>query len=217
MNRIIIARHGNTFRTGEIPRRIGTKTDIPLVEYHKAESIGKYLKHNNLVPSAVYAAPLRRTVETAEIAVQIMDIELEVRRLSDFSEIDYGHDENRTDEEIFIRLGKGNRDRGIAIIDAWNKNAIVPNGWQANSKKIMQTWIDFANRMLDCHSGQNTLIVSSNGIIRFAPCLTGNFEKFLQEHDIKVSTGGICIFEYIENEKKWRCCGWNIKPYEIYA
>ena len=217
MSRIIIARHGNTFKTGEIPRRIGSKTDIPLVEYHKAESIGKYLKYNGLVPSVVYAAPLLRTVETAEIAVRVMEIESKVLKLNEFSEIDYGLDENCTDEEIFMRLGKGNRDKGIQIIDAWNKNAITPEGWQADSAKIRQTWVDFANRTLHSHRGQNILIVSSNGIIRFAPYLTGNFEKFSEEHDIKVSTGGICVFEYNEDEKKWRCCGWNIKPYEIYT
>ncbi|MDR0558717.1 MAG: phosphoglycerate mutase family protein [Prevotellaceae bacterium] len=211
--RIIVARHGNTFKNGETPRRAGAKTDLPLVESVKAENIGKYLKSRDIVLSTVYASPLRRTVETADLAVNAMHISLKILKLDEFTEIDYGPDENKTEEEVYARLGNGDRNKGKAIIDAWNREAKVPDGWIAEPEKIMKNWYDFAvNKVLRYDRGRNVLIVSSNGIIRFAPCLTGNFEKFIQEHDIKINTGGICIFEKDENDRFWTCAGWNIKP-----
>ena len=56
------------------------------------------------------------------------------------------------------------------------------------------------------------LIVSSNGIIRFAPYLTGDFQSFAAEHDIKVGTGCVCVFEKEDNEENFRCTAWNVKP-----
>ena len=43
MNTLIIARHGNTFRKGETPTRVGSRTDLPLVEDERGRGIGKYL------------------------------------------------------------------------------------------------------------------------------------------------------------------------------
>ena len=62
--RLIIARHGNTFRLEETPTRVGAKTDLPLVEEFKGRSIGRYLKHD-IIPDVIYAAPLLRTMQTA--------------------------------------------------------------------------------------------------------------------------------------------------------
>lgn len=214
--KIIIARHGNTFRSGETPTRVGAKTDLPLVEEQRGRSIGKYLKDNNLIPDIVYAAPLLRTMQTAELAIQAMEIQTPAIPLNDFIEIDYGPDENQKEKDVFERLGNGNLDEGKKIIEAWNKNATVPNGWNVNPHQIIKTWGNFAKNI---ESGQNrtVLLVTSNGILRFAPYLTGIFEKFSQEHDIKVATGGICIFEKKDDEPFWTCTAWNVKPYKLYS
>src|SRR5258706_236449 len=55
------------------------------------------------------------------------------------------------------------------------------------------------------------LVVTSNGIARFSPYLTGNFDAFIAEHNIKISTGALCIFENSSAET-WRCLKWNVKP-----
>ncbi|MDH6306434.1 broad specificity phosphatase PhoE [Parabacteroides sp. PF5-5] len=214
--KIIIARHGNTFRPGETPTRVGAKTDLPLVEEHRARSIGIYLKENNLIPDTVYAAPLLRTKQTAELAVQVMGLQTSVIPLVDFVEIDYGVDENRTEEEVMMRLGAGDIAKGKAIIDAWNKEAIVPDGWHVNPQQIIRTWEDFAAKVASDPAHQTVLLVSSNGILRFAPYLTGDFEKFTQEHEIKVATGGVCVFEKEDNEPFWTCTAWDVKPYKLY-
>ena len=44
MKTLIIARHGNTFRPGETPTRVGSRTDLPLVEEERGRGIGRWLK-----------------------------------------------------------------------------------------------------------------------------------------------------------------------------
>ena len=214
-NRIIIARHGNTFRSDETPTRIGARTDIPLVEEHRGKSIGKYLIENDIIPDIVYAAPLLRTRQTAELAVQAMGIKLPVIPIDDFVEIDYGIDENKTEEDTLLRLGDGVIEKGKEIIEAWNKDATVPDGWNVNPQQIIKTWEDFAENIVS-EQCQTVLLVTSNGIIRFAPYLTGDFGQFSQKHDIKVATGGVCIFEKEADEPFWTCTAWNVKPYKIF-
>ena len=211
--RIIIARHGNTFRPGETPTRVGAKTDLPLVEDNRGTSIGKYLKDNDLIPDKIYAAPLLRTMQTARLAIRGMGIREEIVQLNQFREIDYGPDENKTEQEVLLRLGKGDATEGKKIIDAWDKNAIVPDGWKVDPYQIIRTWMDFAANVA-LH--QTTFVVSSNGIIRFAPYITGDFEDFAANHDIKVATGGLCIFEKEDTDPFWTCVDWNIKPYKLY-
>ncbi len=206
--RLIIARHGNTFEKGQTPTRVGGRTDLALVETERGTNVGLYLKQENLMPAVVYAAPLKRTTQTAELAVKALGMDLPVVAETSFTEIDYGPDENKTEEEVIARIGQ-------AAIDAWNKEATVPNGWIVNPKAIIQNWIDFGNDMMTKHTDENVLIVSSNGIIRFAPYLTGNFDAFCKEHDIKVGTGCVCIFERETGETDWRCVAWNVKPKDL--
>jgi probable phosphoglycerate mutase len=211
--KLIIARHGNTFRPGETPTRVGAKTDLPLVEEERGKSIGLYLKEHSLLPDRIYSSPLKRCLETAGLARKAMNIETDISIINGFTEIDYGADENKTEEEVMLRLGNGDLEKGRTIIEEWNKKAIVPDGWKADPQQIIKTWEDFAEKEVPPH--QTVLLVASNGIIRFAPCLTGNFEWFSQAYDIKVSTGSLCIFEKEDNESFWTCTAWNIKPYNL--
>ena len=215
---LIIARHGNTFRSGEIPTRVGARTDLALVEEGRGRSIGKYLKENNLVPDIIYTSPLLRTKRTAELAAEEMGVDYgSIIELDDFTEIDYGADENKTEEEVMLRLGNGNVEDGKKIIELWNKEAIVPEGWNVDPQKIIKTWVDFAGRQVSGkEENRVVLLITSNGVIRFAPYLTGDFEKFTAGHDIKVATGGVCIFEKEDEDSFWKCVAWNIKPYKLF-
>ncbi|MDR2337672.1 MAG: histidine phosphatase family protein [Deltaproteobacteria bacterium] len=207
MTKLIIVRHGNTFNKGEIVTRVGGRTDLPLVESGvlQATKAGELLKSKNIKIEVVYAAPLKRTMQTAEGILRALGKDnLPIESLSDFTEIDYGVDENKPESEVLARLGE-------KALQDWSEKAIVPDGWNVNPEEIIQNWIRWSERISS--SGKNTLIVSSNGIIRFAPYITGDFEKFSKEHDIKVSTGAICIFEYQSNilPGKWVYVDWNIK------
>ena len=216
ITRIIIARHGNTFKPDDTPTRVGFETDLPLVEEHRARSIGKYLLEHNLVPHVAYAAPLLRTMRTAELAIEELKGNLKPNIADDFKEIGYGPDENKTEDEVMLRLGNGNISKGKSIINEWNKSAKVPHGWQVSPDLIIQSWKLFAEKVFKSYANKTAMLVSSNGIMRFSPYLTGDFLQFSEQYDLKVSTGGICIFEREKNEKKWKCTGWNIKPYKLY-
>lgn len=203
MKTLIIARHGNTFRPGETPTRVGAGTDLPLVEEERARGIGKYLKKQGYMPTKIYAAPLKRTMETAELAAQELGFSGSIERLNDLTEIDYGPDENKTEDAVIARIGQ-------EAIDLWNAKAIVPSGWKVDPEKLAKVWCDFAESIGE---NETVMAVSSNGVIRFAPYITGDYDAFCAEHDIKVATGGVCVFVY-ENGV-WTAKEWNVKAFKF--
>lgn len=203
--RIIIARHGNTFSKEQTPLRVGARTDLPLVETERGTNIGKYLKMRTLFPSAVFAAPLKRTTETARLAIAALDKDIPLKSDNRFTEIDYGPDEAKTEDEVIARIGQ-------EAMDKWNREAIVPDGWKVSVEGIIKAWEEFAKEVERDYLNKNVMVVSSNGIIRFAPYLTGDFKKFAEDFDIKVSTGGVCILEKEEEDRYWRVAEWGIKP-----
>lgn len=205
--RIIIARHGNTFTKDQTPTRVGGRTDLPLVESERGTNVGKYLKFKNIIPDVVFAAPLKRTTETAKLAVAALGLDLPVVPNDEFTEVDYGPDENKTEDQVIARIGE-------EAIRLWNEQAIVPDGWKVSVDGLINTWQKFAAEVEENYAGKNVLLVSSNGVIRFAPYLTGNFEAFAKEHDLKVGTGSVCIFEK-EDGKQWVCSEWNTKPAKV--
>ena len=93
--RLIIARHGNTFAPGDTPTRVGRRTDLPLVASGEAQArrIGDYLRRHQMVPDAVFTAPLKRSYDTARLAVEALGRNLPITIDARFSEIDYGPDE----------------------------------------------------------------------------------------------------------------------------
>ncbi len=208
--RIIIARHGNTFAKGQTPLRVGARTDLPLVETERGTNVGKYLKKLVLYPSAVFAAPLHRTMETARLAIAALDRDIPLIEDKRFTEIDYGPDEAKTEDEVIARIGQ-------KAMDDWNSSAVVPDGWNVSVNGIIKAWKDFAEEVERDYHGKNVLVVSSNGIIRFAPHLTGNFKKFAESFDIKVGTGGVCILEKEDGDKHWTVASWGVKPKEYLA
>ena len=222
MNRqLIIVRHGNTFLPTQVPTRVGGRTDLPLVEQDKALSVANWLSKHDVIPDYIYAAPLLRTMQTAEIIRTALHIDKEVISHSDFVEIDYGPDENKTEDEVIHRLGSlffeqmhcscsdsEIVEKGRFILKAWDDKAIVPQGWKINVNKIIDDWIKFTESIPD---NSTVLICSSNGIIRFAPhILKSKYSEFIENHNLKVATGSISLFSNDAND--WVCDMWNYKP-----
>lgn len=226
--RLIIVRHGNTFRPGETPTRVGAKTDLPLVEEGRARAVGKYLLAKGWIPDRTFAAPLQRTMQTARLAIEELHLRQSVTPLNAFTEIDYGVDENKTEDEVRERLGRHYlqqeekwqpdtpvdkiRERGDEALALWNSLAVVPAGWKADTDTIIQTWKETADQIAN---HETVMIVSSNGIIRFAPAILNDDTEFCTRHDIKVVTGGVSVFEY-DPENGWRCTVWNEKAYKLF-
>ena len=205
MVKLLIARHGNTFTKEQTPTRVGARTDLPLTESERGINLGLYLKQENLVPDVVFSAPLKRTLQTACLALGAMGRKVPVYVDQTFTEIDYGPDENKTDAEVIARIGQG-------ALDRWNAEAIVPDGWLINPAEVIENWKKFAGEMEQKYADKTVLVVSSNGIIRFAPYLTGDFDAFSTQHDIKVGTGNVCLFEKNAGDQNWTCTFWNVKP-----
>lgn len=228
MRRLIIARHGNTFLPDETPRRVGRKSDLPLVEEARSRNAGRYLKSQGLIPDRVLAAPLKRTVRTAQCILDELGIAREIIPADAFLEIDYGPDENKTEADVYARLGReylqfetGHdadsfssetiAERGKAAVFLWNVFAIPPKGWKVDVSGLIDAWHTLAE---DIGENETVLLVSSNGVIRFSPRLLGDrYKAFEQEHSLKVTTGGLCLFE--KNNGEWESRFWNRKPAEV--
>lgn len=208
--RIIFARHGNTFAPGETPLRVGAKTDLDLVETTRGTGIGLWLVKHDMVPDAIFSGPLKRQYQTAILAALAMDINPKTIKIShDFSEINYGPDEAKTEEELVARIGQD-------AIDKWNKDATVPDGWEINPNAVIKSWQDFADMVSRDYHDKTVLVASSNGTMRFIPYITGDFEAFSNTHDIKVPTGGVCVFEQETPGENWTCKLWGEKAFKEF-
>lgn len=205
MTTLIIARHGNTFESGEPPRRVGARTDLPLTEKGRmqARGIGLWLKENKLIPDVVYSSTLKRTLETAQLAIIESGVKQPVFQLEIFNEIDYGPDENKTEDEVIARLG-------VQALKEWDKHAIVPKGWLADPEAIIRNWQGFAGSIRAHDDNETILVVTSNGTARFAPYITGDYNAFAVAHDIKLATGAVGVIQFIDG--RWVVGGWNIRP-----
>lgn len=206
ITRLLIARHGNTFGPKDIIRRVGS-TDLSLVEsgFEQGQRLGQYLLQKKLIPDVVFTSELQRTQQTAKEVCKSIAIEIPTKSTALFNEIDYGPDENKTEQEVLARIGQQ------ALTD-WDQSAIVPEGWCFDPKQAIANWHQFAKEIEAAYPGKTILVVTSNGIARFAPYLTGDFAHFSQHHKIKVATGAVCIFEKSQDAVKWDCKEWNSKP-----
>lgn len=204
MTTIIIARHGNTFDTGDKVVRVGLRTDLGLSSSGKqqAEKLGAAFKADNLVISAVFTSCLIRTIETASIALKIAGLDLPIIQNTMFDEVDYGPDEGKTDQEIIERIG-------IDALQAWERQALVPADWLVNSDRIIRNWFNFADDLKYKFPHQTVLVVTSNGIARFAPYLTEDFFGFTAQHNIKLATAA--TGSLTSNGNSWKIDYWNKK------
>ena len=205
MNRLLIARHGNTFQAGQSPIRIGVQTDLPLVESGsaQAQALGKFLKNFYPDLAAVYTGRLKRAQETARIALETAQFPLKIEMLAVFDEIDYGVDEGKTEAQIVARIGQ-------TALRQWDSEGKVPAGWNVQPEAIIQSWHDFAKTITRQHANQTVLVVTSQGIARFAPHLTAAMDSFKQKWALKVSTGAVCSL--VETNSHWAVEYWNKKP-----
>lgn len=194
MIHLLIARHGNTFDKGDVIRRVGRGTDLPLSQsgQHQAALLGKYLLQYHPDISTVYTSTLKRTIETAKIALGVMKSNLEITQSDIFDEIDYGPDEGKPETDVIARLGEN-------ALAQWDQESIVPNGWNVDPKAITENWKTFAAKMQQENANKTILVVTSNGNARFAP-----------QHKIKLSTGAISLLT-IENGN-WSAEHINRKP-----
>lgn len=201
---LLIARHGNTFDPGDVVRRVGARTDVPLSSSGviQAEKLGRYLREQAIRPSALYTSTLQRTQQTAKIALQTADCVLDGTALPQFNEIDYGVDENQPEETVVARIG-------APALKAWEEDCVVPPGWQVDPAALIKAWEDFAALCLMRHGGQIILVVTSNGVARFAPHITRDIQAFRLQHHFKLATGALAVLAH--DQGSWSVQDWNIR------
>jgi 2,3-bisphosphoglycerate-dependent phosphoglycerate mutase len=205
MTRLIIARHGNTFEPGETPRRVGARTDLPLTEagHDHGRNLGQHFSQRDLIPQIIFTSRLKRTIQTAQDIIQAGNIPVKPQPDKIFNEIDYGPDENKTEDDVIARIG-------TVALTRWEENGVMPPGWSPDSSVLIKRWQDFSKIILKKNPGKTILVVTSNGIARFALSLTGNFDQTRQSHGLKLATGAYSVLNH--DGTKWAVESWNTRP-----
>lgn len=197
---LIIARHGNTFNPDQTPTRVGTRTDLPLVQSGEDQALrlGHHLKSQKLIPNFIFTSNLRRTIDTARLICVAMMCTAPHTPLSFLNEIDYGIDENKPEPDVIARLGD-------LTLKRWNELGEMPDGWSPRPDIILNSWKFFLDGCIKEHQNKTILIVTSNGIARFALNHADNGHAI----PMKLATGSYGILKYNE---KWTVTDWNVKP-----
>jgi probable phosphoglycerate mutase len=203
--KVLIVRHGNTFDKGDVVTRVGKHTNLPLSSSGKkqAKHLGHYLAQHHGDLAAVFTSSLLRTQQTAEIALKAAQLDLPTQASGDFDEIDYGPDENKPEAEVVARVG-------AAAIQAWETQGTPPADWKVNPEGLKQTWRDFFEKVCLDYAGKTIMVVTSNGIARFAPYCLKDFDQWQTTHQFKMRTGALSLFSH--QEGVWQCEHWNLRP-----
>lgn len=168
MTRLVIARHGNTFGPGDVVTRVGGRTDLPLVASGLAQghALGRHLAEQGYSFAAAICSPLKRTRQSAEAILAETGDAVKIETGAFLAEIDYGPDENRPEAEVRARIGE-------AALTAWEKEARVPDGWLVDPETLTASWKAFFTSVAVQWRDKDVLVVTSNGIARFALAACG--------------------------------------------
>jgi probable phosphoglycerate mutase len=206
--RLVICRHGNTFGPNDTPTRVGARTDLPLVDtgIEQAKAIGEHFRAKSFEFNRIFCSPLLRTRQTAENALVSMGLAQDVDVLNFLGEIDYGPDENKPEADVIARIGQD-------ALTLWDQHAIAPEGWIVDTDFMIGDWLSFGEYAKEHFKDQTILLVTSNGTARFAPYLTGDYDAFRADNDIKLKTGAYGILSH--NGESWQSECWNVRPDKI--
>jgi len=155
---VTIVRHGNTFDAGEQTRRIGVRTDLPLVAsgIDQAQALGRSFAEQGFIFDRALAAALQRTRATIDCILASQPQAPVIESVDWLTEIDHGPDEGQPESHVEARIGHD-------ALAAWDKEARAPDGWIVDSDRRIAGWQDLWK------TGRgHALIVTSNGAARFA-------------------------------------------------
>ncbi len=203
MTRVYILRHGNTFDKGDVVTRVGGRTDLPLSVsgLDQAEKLSEYFCDLGVTFDMAFCSPLRRTKQTAQIALKTQTEKVDLQVLPFLVEIDYGPDENKPEEEVLARIGD-------EALRAWEEECTPPDGWHIDPPAVIGRWQEFFASVSKKYSGKTLLVVTSNGIARFAL-------KALADRgagaSLKLKTAAYGVFDLTE-EGHPLMLSWNVRP-----
>ena len=192
MRRVFVIRHGNTFASGEAPRRIGSRTDIPLVESGHAQAAALANSFAGSPVRLLLSSPLLRARQTAAPIALAANHPLDGTRPW-LAEIDHGPDEGQPEEAVIARIG------AQALAD-WEEQGIAPDGWHVDGPARIEAWRRF---FADRGEGAD-LLVTSNGAARFALIALGLAPR-------KLRTGAFGEFA-VEETGRAELIRWDVRP-----
>lgn len=204
---LILVRHGNTFGPQDKVVWVGARSDLDLVEKgrEQATAVAAGLATAGLRPSRIYAGPLKRTRQTADIIAADHGLDAgQIVISDDLREIDYGSWEARSNDEIRAEVGD-------QVIDDWQKRSIWPKGcdWQPNEAGIIAGWKRLLVRIRKENEDDSVvLVVSSNGIFRLVAKSLG-----LSAAAAKMNTGAVA--HLIGDGFGFSVKAWNVAPAEL--
>lgn len=203
---ILFARHGNTFGPGDKVVWVGRASDLPPVErgVEQAHEAAAALARLGPPPTSVTSGTLKRTRGFAEIVCSDLGIASHIidPRLD---EIDYGAWEGRSSEEIEALPG------GAEDLAAWQKQDLWPKnaGWGSSREEVQAALAWVLADLQAGKGGARPLVVSSNGILRFAPPLLGA----PTEGSLQLKTGALGCVE--RKDQAWRVAFWGLAPKDL--
>ena len=204
MTDIYIVRHGNTFDSGDTVTRVGARTDLPLSKSGRAQAEALARHFKDLAPNGfdmVFCSPLLRTRQTAEAILSGYETAPEISTLEFLREIDYGPDENQPEDQVIARIGQ-------AAIDAWDRDAVPPPGWDVSPETLIAEWASLLNTLSAPNSFPPVLIVTSNGIARFV--MDAVVKMQCEPASIKLKTGA---YGWIRTHSTGATLmDWNVRP-----
>lgn len=155
---VTIVRHGDTFAPGIAPRRIGARTDLPLVASGRAQAaaLGAAFATAGQRFDRALTAPLARSRKTLALILAAQSAAPRVETADWLNEIDHGPDEDMPEGAVLARIG-------AAAIAAWDQDAQAPADWSVDAERRLAGW-----RALWASEAGNFLLVTSNGAARFA-------------------------------------------------
>jgi len=153
--RLLLVRHGETTLSAE--DRFAGSTDVPLGERgrHQVERLRDRLA--DLTIAAAYCSPMMRTVDTAECLAAPHG--LTVVRLDALREIDHGHWEGLTRDEVETKYP--------VEYAAWEADpfTVAPQGGETGASVVARA-LPAIRHMVIQHPGQHVLVVSHKATIR---------------------------------------------------
>ena len=184
---LVIVRHGNTFESGEKPRRIGARTDLPLTRkgWEQARALGAHFAAQGMRFESALISPLTRTRQTAQAILDAQDQPPPARTAAFLREIDYGPDENQLEDDVLARIGR-------PALEAWEQRADPPEGWIVDAAERVDAWKTLMQQM--AKRAGPTLLVTSNGAARYALLANAALLQASQNlESLKLPTGGFGI------------------------
>jgi probable phosphoglycerate mutase len=153
--RILLVRHGSTTLTVE--DRFAGSTDVPLSDEgrHQARCLADRLADFSL--GAVYASPMRRTLDTAAIVAEPHG--LSARAMPGLREIDHGHWEGLQRAEVEARFPDE--------YASWEADpfTFAPGGGESGLNVLARALPVIREIVLE-HAGETVLVVSHKATIR---------------------------------------------------